>query len=48
MKVLRDNEARKKQLLLGKDRNLEHELDGTEGTLEEEVPGRENIPRLTG
>merc|ERR1719357_1541937 len=39
VKALCDNEARERQLLLGKFRNLEHELD-------EETAGRENILRL--
>merc|ERR1712013_972193 len=39
VKALCDNEARERQLLLGKFRNLEHELDG-------EAAGRDNILRL--
>merc|ERR1740129_2726511 len=39
VKALCDNEARERQLLLGKYRNLEHDLD-------EEVAGLENILRL--
>merc|ERR1712038_1283526 len=47
VKALCDNEARERQLLLGKYRNLEHELDGAKEALDEEVSGRENILRLT-
>merc|ERR1712088_471749 len=43
VKALCDNEARERQLLLGKYRNLEHELDGAKEALDEEVAGRENI-----
>merc|ERR1711936_1129782 len=46
IKALCDNEARERQLLLGKYRNLEHELDGAKEALDEEVAGRENILRL--
>merc|ERR1711913_127652 len=46
VKALCDNEARERQLLLGKYRNLEHELDGAKETLDEEAAGRENILRL--
>ena len=45
VKALCDNEARERQLLLGKFRNLEHELDGAREALDEEAAGRENIPR---
>merc|ERR1719320_1419018 len=41
-----DNEARERQLLLGKFRNLEHELDGAKEALDEEAAGRDNILRL--
>ena len=44
--ALCDNEAREKGLLLGKYRNLEHELDGARCALEEEAAGRENTLRL--
>merc|ERR1711936_1313979 len=37
VKALCDNEARERQLLLGKYRNLEHELDGAKEALDEEV-----------
>merc|ERR1719281_2425049 len=47
VKALCDNEARERQLLLGKFRNLEHEVDGAKEALDEEVSGRENILRLT-
>merc|ERR1719295_456572 len=46
VKALCDNEARERQLLLGKFRNLEHELDGAKEALDEETAGRENILRL--
>merc|ERR1712183_311831 len=46
IKALCDNEARERQLLLGKFKNLEHELDGAKEALDEEVAGRENILRL--
>merc|ERR1711936_1230141 len=42
-----DNEARERGLLLGKYRNLEHELDGAREALDEEAAGRENVLRLT-
>merc|ERR1712010_428017 len=47
VKALCDNEARERGLLLGKYRNLEHELDGASCALEEEAAGRENVLRLT-
>merc|ERR1711887_389338 len=47
IKALCDNEARERQLLLGKFRNLEHELDGAKEALDEEAAGRDNILRLT-
>merc|ERR1711915_994497 len=46
VKALVDNEARERQLLLGKFRNLEHELDGAREALDEEAAGRDNILRL--
>merc|ERR1719513_438085 len=46
VKALCDNEARERQLLLGKFRNLEHELDGGKEALDEEAAGRDNILRL--
>ena len=46
IKALCDNEARERQLLLGKFRNLEHEVDGAKEALDEEAAGRENILRL--
>merc|ERR1712133_167108 len=46
VKALCDNEARERGLLLGKYRNLEHELDGAKEALDEESAGRENILRL--
>merc|ERR1719190_158830 len=45
IKALADNEARERGLLLGKFRNLEHELDGAKEALDEESAGRENILR---
>merc|ERR1719209_1475740 len=47
IKALCDNEARERQLLLGKFRNLEHEVDGAKEALDEESAGRDNILRLT-
>merc|ERR1719245_777289 len=46
IKALCDNEARERQLLLGKYRNLEHEVDVAKEALDEEVAGRDNILRL--
>ena len=46
VKALCDNEARERGLLLGKYRNLEHELDGARCALEEEAAGREITLRL--
>merc|ERR1719323_1214994 len=46
VKALCDNVARERGLLLGKYRNLEHELDGARCALEEESAGRENTLRL--
>merc|ERR1711892_237112 len=46
VKALCDNEARERQLLLGKFRNLEHEVDGAKEALDEEAAGRDNILRL--
>merc|ERR1719351_301084 len=46
VKALCDNEARERGLLLGKYRNLEHELDGARCALEEGSAGRENTLRL--
>merc|ERR1719365_563662 len=46
IKALCDSEARERQLLLGKYRNLEHELDGAREALDEEAAGRDNILRL--
>merc|ERR1719282_2070558 len=43
VKALCDNEARERQLLLGKYRNLEHEVDLAKEALDEEVAGRDNI-----
>jgi len=46
VKALCDNEARERGLLLGRYRNLEHELDGARDALDEEAAGRENVLRL--
>merc|ERR1711874_466727 len=46
VKALCDNEARERQLLLGKFRNLEHEVDGAKEALDEESASRDNILRL--
>merc|ERR1719333_1749523 len=46
IKALCDNEARERALLLGKYRNLEHEVDVAKEALDEESSGRENILRL--
>merc|ERR1712106_903173 len=46
VKALCDNEARERQLLLGKFRNLEHEVDGAKEALDEEAAGRDNVLRL--
>jgi len=46
VKALCDNEARERGLLLGKYRNLEHELDGARESLDGETAGRENVLRL--
>ena len=42
-----DNESRERQLLLGRFKNLEHELDGMKEQLEEEIASREDINRQT-
>merc|ERR1719427_89996 len=47
IKALCDNEARERQLLLGKFKNLEHEVDGAKEALDDEAAGRDNILRLT-
>merc|ERR1711935_430773 len=46
VKALCDNEARERGLLLGRFRNLEHELDGAREALDKEASGRENTLRL--
>merc|ERR1712027_45670 len=46
VKALCDNEARDRQLLLGKFRNLEHEVDVAKEALDEEAAGRDNVLRL--
>merc|ERR1711936_506542 len=45
VKALCDNEARERQLLLGKFKNLEHEVDGAREALDEEMAARENVLR---
>ena len=42
VKALPGNEARERQLLLGKLTNFEHEFDGAKEVLDEEAAGREN------
>merc|ERR1712223_2229169 len=44
-KHVADNEARERGLLLGKFKNVEHELDGLKEAFEEELGARENINR---
>merc|ERR1711997_418505 len=46
-KVIADNEGRERQLLVGKFRNIEHELDGLKENYDEEVGSRENTVRQT-
>merc|ERR1711990_1044279 len=46
VKALCDNEARERGLLLGRFRNLEHELDGAREALDEQVASRDNTLRL--
>merc|ERR1719228_1189435 len=45
VKILADNEAKERGLLLGKYKNLEHELDGAKEALDEESAGRDNVLR---
>merc|ERR1719166_327022 len=45
-KSLCDSEARERQLLLGKYRNLEHEVDVAKEALDEEAASRDNVLRL--
>merc|ERR1712025_1136433 len=42
-----DNEARERSLLLGKFKNIEHELDGMKEAFEEELASREDVNRQT-
>merc|ERR1719249_559884 len=44
-KNVADNEARERHLLLGKYKNLEHELDGIKENLDEETASREEVCR---
>merc|ERR1719342_2006741 len=44
-KSVADNEARERALLLGKYKNLEHELDGIKENLDEETASREEVGR---
>merc|ERR1719384_1893413 len=46
-KHVSDSEASERQLLIGKFKNLESELDGLKGHLDEEVGGRDEIIRQT-
>merc|ERR1712224_547270 len=45
-KRLADDESRERTLLLGKFRNLEHELDSLKSQYDEEVASRENTNRM--
>merc|ERR1719219_2034555 len=45
VKAMADNESRERSLLLGKYRNLEHEVDGAKESLDEESSGRDNVLR---
>ena len=45
VKSLTDNEACERSLLLGKFRNLEHEVDGAKEVLDEESSSRDNVLR---
>jgi len=45
VKSLADNEARERALLLGRFRNLEHEVDGAREALDEESSSRDNVLR---
>merc|ERR1712240_546413 len=44
-KSVADNEARERALLMGKYKNLEHELDGIKENLDEETASREEVGR---
>merc|ERR1719228_1702109 len=44
-KAIADNEARERQLLLGKYRNMEHEVDGAKEVLDEETSALDNLAR---
>merc|ERR1712170_265670 len=46
-KHIADNEARERQLLLGKYKNIEHELDGMKEHLDEETASCDDIARQT-
>merc|ERR1719474_2078053 len=46
-KRIADDESRERGLLLGKFKNLEHELDGMKENLDEEVSSREDFQRQT-
>ena len=43
--LIADDEARERQLLLGKYRNLEHELDGMKDQLDQESASRDDLAR---
>merc|ERR1719354_104073 len=45
VKANADNESRERSLLLGKFRNLEHEVDGAKEALDEEAASRDNVNR---
>merc|ERR1711884_606894 len=47
-KGVADHEAKERVSLLGKYRNLEHELDGLKQTFDEEVGAKENVARQVG
>merc|ERR1719361_1289991 len=47
-KAVCDHEAKERVSLLGKYRNLEHELDGLKQTFDEEVGAKENVARQVG
>merc|ERR1712038_2245488 len=47
-KAVCDHEAKERVSLLGKYRNLEHELDGLKQSFDEEVGSKENIARQVG
>ena len=48
LQELKNNEAKDRQLLLSKYRNLKHKVDVAREALEEEATGREDVLRLNG